>query len=316
MGADSGPAPKRSSEALAQIPWQVDATIFTGCSVLSALSVVPVVMAVDKAVTQAAAGMPLGKALRVVVRDMVKQPRAIAIPFGMVMGVYTLTYGASNLVDVVSERYELGAATQNTLKLCGATGAYTTSSIFKDVAFAKMFSQASAKAAEVKRAVPMTTYGTFLFRDSLIIGAGFILPSLVAGVIKSNTDLDPQTAGLIAQLATPCAMQLVITPIHLLGLNLYNVPSATTAQRFRAVSSMYPEATGVRMLRFLWAYGVGGLVNKDLTQRARDWTVHHYAVGGNVQRKKTFMDGSDSVEGIGLKELHGVLQKSKTSALM
>jgi len=260
--------------------------------------------------------MPLGKALRVVVRDMIKQPRAIAIPFGMVMGVYTLTYGASNLVDVVSERYELGAATQNTLKLCGATGAYTTSSIFKDVAFAKMFSQASAKAAEVKRTVPMTTYGTFLFRDSLIIGAGFILPSLVAGGLKSNTDFDAQTAEKIAQLATPCAMQLVITPIHLLGLNLYNVPSVSAAERFRAVSSTYPEATGVRMLRFLWAYGVGGLVNKDLTQRARDWTVHYYAVDGKMQRKKSFIDGSLPADGMGLKELQGALQKSKTSALM
>jgi len=316
MGADSGPAPKRSAEALAQIPWQADAAIFTGCSVLSAFSVVPVVMAVDKAVTQAAAGMPLSRALRVVVRDMVKQPRAIAVPFGMVMGVYTLTYGASNLVDVVSERYELGAGTQNTMKLCGATGAYTTSSILKDVAFAKMFSKASAAATEVKRAVPPTTYGTFLFRDSLIIGAGFILPAMVAGAIKSNTEMDAQTAEKIAQLATPCAMQVVITPIHLLGLNLYNVPSATTAERLRSVASTYPEATGVRMLRFLWAYGVGGLVNKDLAQRARDWTVHRYSMAVPLERKKSFFDGVTPADGIGLRELQGTLQKTKTSALM
>merc|ERR1712087_327874 len=161
-----------------------------------------------------------GRALRVVVRDMVKQPRAIAVPFGMVMGVYTLTYGASNLVDVVSERYELGAGTQNMMKLVGATGAYTTSSILKDVAFAKMFSKAAETATEVKRSVPLTTYGTFLFRDALIIGAGFILPAMVAGAIKSNTEIDAQKADKIAQLATPCAMQVVITPIHLLGLNL------------------------------------------------------------------------------------------------
>ena len=57
MGADSGPAPKRSAEALAQIPWQADAAIFTGCSLLSAFLVVPDVMAVDKSVKQAAAGM-------------------------------------------------------------------------------------------------------------------------------------------------------------------------------------------------------------------------------------------------------------------
>merc|ERR1712087_296026 len=257
-----------------------------------------------------------GRALRVVVRDMIKQPRAVAIPFGMVMGVYTLTYGASNLVDVVSERYELGAGTQNTMKLCAATGAYTTSSILKDVAFAKMFSKASTAAAEVKRSVPLTTYGTFLFRDSLIIGAGFILPALVAGGIKSNTDMDAQTADKIAQLATPCAMQVAITPIHLLGLNLYNTPSATTLERLRSVASTYPEATGVRMLRFLWAYGVGGLVNKDLAQRARDWTVHRYSMAVPLERKKSFFDGVTPADGIGLRELQGTLQKTKTSALM
>jgi len=233
-------------------------------------------MAVDKSVTQAAAGMPLGRALKVVVLDMLKRPRAIAVPFGMVMGVYTLTYGASNLVDVLSERYSLSTTTQQSLKLCGATGSYTTSSIMKDIAFAKMFSKATEAAAEVKRAVPLTTYGTFLFRDALIIGAGFILPAMVADGIHSSTEMDRKQAATIAQLATPCGMQIIITPIHLLGLNLYNQPTATAAERFRAVCSTYPEATGVRMFRFLWAYGVGGIVNRELTVLARRWTVEQY----------------------------------------
>merc|ERR1712048_468792 len=135
------------------------------------------------------------------------------------------------------------------------------------------FSKAAETAKEVKRVVPLTTYGTFLFRDALIIGAGFILPAMVAGGIQSTTEMDKEKAAKIAQLATPCGMQIVITPIHLLGLNLYNTPTATVSARFRAVASTYTEATSVRMLRFLWAYGVGGLVNKDLNQRARDWTV-------------------------------------------
>merc|ERR1712087_217806 len=161
-------------------------------------------------------------------------------------------------------------------KLFGATGAYTTSSILKDVAFAKMFSKASEAAQEVKRAVPVTTYGTFLFRDSLIIGAGFILPAMVAGGLKSN-GMEPQTAEKVAQLATPCAMQLAITPVHLFGLNLYNTPVAAASDRIRAVAKNCPEATGVRMLRFFWAYGVGGLVNKSLNERVRAWTVEHYS---------------------------------------
>lgn len=249
--------------------------MFFGVSMVSALSVVPVVMAVDKSVTQAAAGVPLGQALKKVVLEMVRSPRAIALPFGMVMGVYSLTYGANNLVDVMGERYDLGSTTQNTMKLVGATGAYTSSSILKDVAFAKMFSKAAETAAEVKRAVPLTTYGTFLFRDVLIIGAGFILPAMVAGGLKSN-GMEPPSADKVAQLATPCGMQVLITPIHLLGLNLYNTPVATTSERMRAVAKNCPEATGVRMLRFFWAYGVGGLVNKSLNQQARAWTVERY----------------------------------------
>merc|ERR1712187_352202 len=96
-----------------------------------------------------------------------------------------------------------------------------------------------------------------------------------------------------------------------LGLNLYNVPSATTAERLRSVASTYPEATGVRMLRFLWAYGVGGLVNKDLAQRARDWTVHRYSMAVPLERKKSFFEGATPVDGIGLRELQGTLQKTK-----
>merc|ERR1711953_1161240 len=125
--------------------------------------------------------------------------------------------------------------------------------------------------------VPATVYGTFLFRDAMIIGAGFILPAMVAGGIQSSTQMDRPKAEKIAQLATPCGMQIIITPIHLLGLNMYNVPTASLGERMRSVAKSYPETTGVRMARFFWAYGVGGLVNKELNQFAREWTVRHYA---------------------------------------
>merc|ERR1712226_94588 len=101
----------------------------------------------------------------------------------------------------MAERYNLGSASHNTVKLVATTGAYTSSSILKDVAFAKMFSKESASA--VKRAVPFSTYGTFLFRDTLIIGAGFILPQLVARSIQSSTDMERSKSEKVAQLATP-----------------------------------------------------------------------------------------------------------------
>jgi len=278
MGGDGAPVLRRSTDALARIPWQVDAAMFTGCSVLSAVSVVPVVLTVDKAVTEAAAGKSLGSAMAAGLRDLLKRPHVVAksAPFWLVMGVYTSTYGASNLIDVIAERREMSSGTQSASKLVVATGAYTTSSILKDVAFAKMFAKAADVGKEAVKRVPMTTYGTFLFRDSLIIGAGFILPHMVAGGLRSSTNMDQKKCETVAQLATPCAMQIVITPIHLLGLNFYNMPNGTPAERARSVWSTCPESTGVRMLRFLWAYGVGGVVNKELAQRARDWTVSSY----------------------------------------
>jgi hypothetical protein len=279
MGGDSAPMPRRSAEALAAIPWQVDAAVFTGCTVLSAASVVPVVMTVDKAVTEAAAGTPLRTAMAMGLRDLVKRPQVVirSPAFGLVMGVYAATYGANNLIDVLAERYEMSSTAQSSTKLVAATGAYATSSILKDIAFAKMFSKAATAGKVAQRAVPLATYGTFLFRDALIIGAGFILPNMVAGAIRSSAEVEQKKAENIAQLATPCGMQLFITPIHLLGLNFYNMPKATAVERARAVWSTCPESTAVRMLRFTWAYGVGGLVNKELSQRARDWTVSKYA---------------------------------------
>jgi hypothetical protein len=149
-------------------------------------------MTVDKAVTEAAAGARLGRAMATGLRDMLMRPHVVvrSPAYWLVMGVYASTYGANNLIDVLAERRDMSSAAHKSSKLVVATGAYTASSIFKDVAFAKMFSKAADAAKPVQRAVPMATYGTFLFRDSLIIGAGFILPAMVAGVLRTSTDME------------------------------------------------------------------------------------------------------------------------------
>merc|ERR1712232_104889 len=119
-------------------------------------------MGVDKAVTEAAAGTPLSRAMAIGLGDLLKRPHLVvrSPAFWLVMGVYTSTYGANHLIDVLAERYNMSSAAQNSGKLAVATGAYTTSSILKDVAFAKMLSRATEAAKPVQRAVPLATYGT------------------------------------------------------------------------------------------------------------------------------------------------------------
>lgn len=71
-----------------------------------------------------------------------------------------------------------------------------------------------------------------------------------------------ETAALtIAQLSSPVLVQTVATPLHLLGLDLYNRPGIEMGERLRHLKKIYTHSTLLRMLRFLPAFGIGGVVN-------------------------------------------------------
>lgn len=51
-------------------------------------------------------------------------------------------------------------------------------------------------------------------------------------------------------------MQIVCTPLHLLALDMYNVPLASAKERMLNIGRLLPSSIGVRMFRFFCAYGV------------------------------------------------------------
>jgi len=256
--------------------------------VLAAGAATPFIMTIDKAVTLAAAGqMSLGTAVMRGFADVVKRPHhVIASPaLWMVAGVYGATYTAANLIDVVAERSAATPSQHSGAKLVVTTATNMSASIAKDVAFAKMFGKevsaevgkAAAGAVQaVKRSVPMATYGIFLTRDVFTIAAGFTVPPLVASALISSANMEAKRADKTAQLISPMGMQLICTPLHLLALNMYNEPEGTLRQRAAGVWRTCPESTMVRMVRFLFAYGFGGILNKELTGRGRAWTTEHF----------------------------------------
>ena len=85
------------------------------------------------------------------------------------------------------------------------------------------------------------------------------------------------SAANASQLLSPVGMQCLLTPVHLLALNMYNVPIATPAQRASQVGPLLPSSTLARMGRFGCAYGIGGIMNTRLTIAAREWAVRAYA---------------------------------------
>jgi hypothetical protein len=69
---------------------------------------------------------------------------------------------------------------------------------------------------------------------------------------------------LIAQLAIPASIQLISTPIHLFGLDLYNRPqSMPTKERIGRISRDWIGASLLRMCRIIPAFGIGGFLNTE-----------------------------------------------------
>lgn len=69
----------------------------------------------------------------------------------------------------------------------------------------------------------------------------------------------------MAQLLAPAGAQVLSTPLHLLGLDLYNRPRAKVREeglsRWRKVARDWGGSCLARMARVVPAFGVGGVVN-------------------------------------------------------
>lgn len=276
---------KRSPAQLGAIPWTSDAGVAVGSAIIASGSITPFILTIDKAVVQATAGeMSLMKATWQGVCDCVLRPRRLlmSVPLWMVWGVYGSTYIAANLSDVYFERNPQGSAGEAIAKLVGTTIVNMSASLVKDVTFAKMFGKQAEKAVgeacriPTKR-VPMATYGLFLTRDTLTIAGGFTVPPLVSKSLQHGAGMDRTSADRAAQLISPMGMQLLCTPLHLGALNMYNEPNATVGERMQQLGRVLPSTTAIRMVRFLGAYGIGGLTNKALIARGREWNEKSYA---------------------------------------
>ena len=224
---------------------------------LSALSVAPAISIVDKAIVSNASGLePLlpciyNGCVSFLTNPIyfVRQPSFIFI-----FGVYGGTYIVGNSIDAICERAKTSAFYP---KFVGSSIANVTLSILKDKAFARMFGKGSP------RPIPAMTYGLFAARDSLTILAGFSLPAVISRSMQ-DAGWNKGRADTLSQLATPVAMQIISTPMHLHALDLYNRSNETVAERINFIRREYFKTMLARMARIFPAYGVGGVVNKKL----------------------------------------------------
>lgn len=183
--------------------------------------------------------------------------------------LYAATYTAANTSETISHRLEYNAV--EPVKLASTLLVNVPLGIWKDVQFAKFFGKAPLpsnakalpKAALASPAVvPRGALAAFLLRDSLTIFGGFCLPDLLRNSIFGQDAATSHTQSIISQLTVPALMQLVATPVHLLGLDLCS--SHTGPGRLLRVSQSLASTTIARCFRVVPAFGVGCVVNTEL----------------------------------------------------
>jgi len=96
----------------------------------------------------------------------------------------------------------------------------------------------------------------------MTVFAAFNLPPLIAPLLPLSQSVETQISrASAAQFLAPAAIQLLSTPLHLWGLDLYNRPGVNWRERVGRVSRDWLGSSFARMARVVPAFGVGGVVN-------------------------------------------------------
>jgi hypothetical protein len=140
--------------------------------------------------------------------------------------------------------------------------------VYKDSQFARIFGRPTRGPAA---RMPFASYALFAARDGLTIFSSFNIPPLLSPYLLHATPYlsTPARAQNAAQFLAPAVMQVFSTPLHLLGLDLFNRQGAVDwRERVHRVGRDWAVSALARMARIVPAFGVGGVVNRAVRERA------------------------------------------------
>ena len=175
----------------------------------------PINTIVDKSVIENANGKtPLWQGVWKGFRSLFTTPQIFlkSYEFKWIFFVYASTYISSNVADHV----EIKGMDPAFVKLMMSFLVNTSASLVKDKALAQAFGN------QTSRTFPVSSFGLFLMRDIVAMASAFTIPPILGLKISEYFDLDTKTGLRLGQLTSPLLVQIVGTPLHLLGLDIYN----------------------------------------------------------------------------------------------
>lgn len=266
----------KSNWNTAQLGYRLGVDAYSAVS--AATLVAPIVCVIDRAIVENAS---TGKSTTFrdcffrSLKPLITAPHRFLVskPFALIFSLYFSTYATANVFDTLSSTVNAKPASTVSAGLpkFAATSAVNMSlCVYKDSYFAKWFNGAST-ATSVASKIPKASFALFALRDSMTIFASFNLPPLLApkfaelpNQIGKYFDTEKKRSNA-AQFFTPAAMQVFSTPVHLLGLDLYNRQAKLGfVERFARVRRDWAISAFARMGRIIPAFGVGGVVNGNV----------------------------------------------------
>ncbi|KAJ5128492.1 hypothetical protein N7526_006658 [Penicillium atrosanguineum] len=246
----------------------------------SATLITPAVMIFDRLVVEKSFyNQPLLPAFRKHLWISLTQPSTFLTsrPALLVWSLYTATFATANASETLLEKVypKVDHAIASMTTFASTFVVNSSVGIWKDVKFAQLFGSPKPTSPPTNHPLklfapsaaprsPLATYSAFLLRDGLTIFGSFTLPSIVSTAIPDSVASQDYLKILIAQLAIPASIQLISTPIHLFGLDLYNRPQVMpTKERLARISRDWVGASLLRMCRIIPAFGIGGFVNTE-----------------------------------------------------
>jgi hypothetical protein len=187
-------------------------------------------------------------------------------PFLLIFMLYSGTYLTANSLDTfksTTKNRPASSTTSGPAKFVATSSANLGLCLYKDSQFTRMFGTVSG------RAVPPATYALYAVRDCLTVFASFNVPPVLAPSLPLSEQAEKYISrASAAQFLAPAAIQLISTPFHLLGLDLYNRNGGTPfSDRLRKVRVDWLKSSIARMCRIIPAFGFGGVVNNSMRKK-------------------------------------------------
>ncbi|KAI0897660.1 hypothetical protein F4806DRAFT_494386 [Annulohypoxylon nitens] len=264
----------------------------------AAASISPIITAADRAVVEnVSTGRPLIRTLAKHLLCPFTNPRRFFTtrPVFVVWTLYAVTYFTANISETLIDRYlhPDRKALTGTLISSAVFVVNTPLSVWKDVRFAQFFGNritaapspsrsgnsavtaAVGSRALVPRGTPLSVSAAFLARDIITVFGTFAIAPQVSAIIPDSLAHTAQAKADVAQLIVPAATQIVATPAHLLGLDLYNRPETTgLVDRIGGARRKLLSTMTMRAARLIPAWGVGIILNNHLRSTYREENGH------------------------------------------